>query len=75
MVHQWHNFGEDVYRALQDECEVFIDEIDSSTSEFHLRGIHKRELRATASKVREIAEKHLMSHIIDVSELTNEASD
>jgi hypothetical protein len=57
LVHQFRNFGEDVYRALRDECEVSIQEIDASTSEFHLRGIHKRELRAIAAKVHKIIEK------------------
>ncbi len=74
LVHQWRNFGEDVYRALRDECEVSIHEIDASTGEFHLRGIPKRELRTTAAKVRKIAEKNLMSHIINVSEITDEPS-
>jgi|GEM_PF-5332916 hypothetical protein len=72
LVHQWRNFGEDVYRALRDECEVSIHEIDASVSEFHLRGIHKRDLRTTAAKVRKIAEKNLMSKIIDVSESIDE---
>ena len=29
LVHQWRNFGEDVYRALRDECDVSIEEIDA----------------------------------------------
>lgn len=61
LVHQFRNFGEDVYRALRDECEVSIQEIDTSTSEFHLRGIHKRELRTIAAKVRKIIEKQYQS--------------
>ena len=69
MVHQWRNFGEDVYRELRDECEVSIDEIDASTSEFFLRGIHKRELLTTIAKVRKIAEKSMMSEIISVTEI------
>jgi hypothetical protein len=52
LVHWFHNFGEDVYRALRDECEISIQEIDTSTSEFHIRGIHKRQVRSIAAKVR-----------------------
>jgi hypothetical protein len=57
LVHWFRNFGEDVYRALRDECEVSIREIDASTSEFYIRGIHKREVRTVAAKVRKIIEK------------------
>ena len=71
LVHQWRNFGEDVYRALRDECDVSLAEIDASTSEFFVREIHKRELRNIAARVLKIAEKNLMSQIITVSEITN----
>ena len=43
LVANFRNFGEDVYRALRNECDVSIQEIDASISEFHLRGLHKRE--------------------------------
>ena len=72
LVHQFRNFGEDVYRALRDECDVSIQEIDASTSEFHVRRIHKRELRTVAAKVRKIAEKSLMSALINVSEVPDD---
>src|SRR5262249_11122469 len=71
-VHKFRNFGEDVYRALRDECDVSIQEIDASTSEFHVRGIHKRELRATAARMRKIAEKSLMSELISVTEVPDD---
>jgi hypothetical protein len=57
LVHPFRNFGEDVYRDLRSECKISIQEIDASTSEFHLREIHKRELRTVAARVRKIAEK------------------
>ena len=72
LVHQWGNFGEDVYRALHEECEVSIGEIDASTSEFFVRGIRKRELRTTVARVRKIAEENLMSQIISVSEIPDD---
>ena len=57
LVHQFRNFGEDVYRDLRGECEISIQEIDASTSEFHIRGIQKREVRTIAARVRKIFEK------------------
>ena len=69
-VHQFRNFGEDVYRELREESEVSIEEIDASTSEFHLRGIHKREVRTVAAKVRKIMKKqYQMLPPIEIHEL------
>ena len=58
LVSQFQNFGEDVYRALRDECDISIGEIDHFSGAFHLRGLHKREVRTTAAKVRKFLEKH-----------------
>jgi hypothetical protein len=69
LVHRFHNFGEQVYRALRDECEISLDEIDASTSEFHLHGIHKRDLRTVAAKVRELAEKSKMASLLTIGEV------
>ena len=56
--------------AFRDECEVSIDEIDASTSEFYLHKIHKSDVRTAAAKVRKIAEKNLMAQIVGVVEGT-----
>ena len=72
LIHQWRNFGEGVWRELREQCEVSIDEIDASNIEFFVRGIHKRELRAIAARVRKIAEKNLMSQVISVTEITDD---
>ena len=58
LVHEFRNFGEDVYHALRDEYRVSIEEIDASTREFYLREIPKREVRAVAAKVRKLAEQY-----------------
>ena len=58
LVPNFQHFGEDVYRALRGECEISIEEIDHFVGAFHLRGIHKRDVRSVAAKVRKILEKH-----------------
>jgi len=58
LVSRFQDFGEDVYHALRDECDVSIDEIDHFVGAFHLRSLHKREVRGIAAKVRKILEKH-----------------
>lgn len=42
LVHEFQNFGEELYLALRNECAVSIDEIDASTREFHIRQLPKR---------------------------------
>jgi hypothetical protein len=58
LVPNFQNFGGDIYRELRDECDVSIEEIDHFTGAFHLRGLHKRNVRAITAKVRAILEKH-----------------
>ncbi len=58
LIHDFRNFGEDVYRNLRGDYGVSIQEIDASTTEFHVREIPKREVRRVASAVRNLAEKY-----------------
>jgi hypothetical protein len=58
LVPNFQNFGEDVYCALREECDISIDEIDRLAGAFHLRGLHKRDVRSIAAKVRKILEEH-----------------
>ena len=44
IVHRFRNFGEDVYRALRDSCDIDLDEIDASTHRFLVRGIKARQV-------------------------------
>jgi hypothetical protein len=70
LVPRFKDFGEDVWRALHDECEVSIDEIDHAIAEFHIRRIHKREIRNVTAKVRKILEKkYPMLPPIDIVEV------
>jgi hypothetical protein len=58
LVHEFRNFGEDVFRALCDDFGVSIDEIDASVSKFHVREIPTRKVRTIAAQVRKIAERY-----------------
>jgi hypothetical protein len=58
LVSSFQDFGEDVYHALRDECDVSIDEIDHFVGAFHLRGLHKRDVRTIEAKVRKILERY-----------------
>jgi hypothetical protein len=58
LVHEFRNFGEDVFSALRDDYGVSIDEIDASLSKFHVRNIPTRKVRTVAAQVRKIAEPY-----------------
>ena len=58
IVHRFRNFGENVYRTLKDECSMNIEEIDSATTTFSVRGIHSRDL----NRIKIIIEKELEKH-------------
>jgi hypothetical protein len=74
LVHNFQNFGEDVYRALRDECDVSLHEIDHFTGAFHLRGLPKREVRTVAAKVRKILEKYPGLTEVKISEVSEDHS-
>ena len=58
IVHRFRNFGEDVYRALKDSCNVDLGEIDKATTAFTVRGVHRRDVR----RITKIIEKQLEIH-------------
>ena len=58
IVHRFRNFGEDVYRALRDECSVSIEEIDAATTFFLVRDIHRRDVRRISKIIREQLRQH-----------------
>jgi hypothetical protein len=60
-----------VYTALRDVYAISLKEIDASTSEFHIRRIHRRDLRAVAARVRRLAEPYVNLHPILVQELSD----
>ena len=68
LVHDFRNFGKDIYRALRDNYAVSIAEIDASTREFHLRDVPKREVRTVASRVWKLVERYT-NLVINVDEI------
>lgn len=68
-LHQFRNFGEDVYRDLRNECSVSIEEIDAATTIFYVRDLRAKFVRTAAARVRKIAWKHQMAGMIDVTEI------
>ena len=68
LVHEFRNFGEEIWSALREDYGVSLEEIDASTSEFHLREIPKREVRTVVARVRKLVERY-GNLIINVDEI------
>jgi hypothetical protein len=68
LVHDFRNFGEEVWSALREDYALSIEEIDASTSEFHLREIPKRDVRTVAAQVRKLVGRY-PSLVINVGEI------
>jgi hypothetical protein len=72
LVSEFQNFGEDVYRKLRDECDVSLHEIDHFVGAFHLRGLHKRDVRTMTAKVRKILEKYHALTAVEIYEISDD---
>jgi hypothetical protein len=66
--HLFRNFGEDVFCALRDVCEVSLKEIDESTSSFCVRGIMKKDIQGVSDIIRKIAVKHFFADTLKITE-------
>lgn len=58
VVHRFRSFGEDVFRELQEVCEVRLEEIDRATTSFVLRGIVRRDLGRVTEALRRQLRRH-----------------
>lgn len=58
LIHEFRNFGEDVYRELRNDYTISIEEMNRSTNEFCVKSIPKREVRTLAAKIQKIANAH-----------------
>jgi hypothetical protein len=62
-VHRFRNFGEEVYLALRESCDVSIEEIDAAFDEFHVHRIQDEDVAI----VRRSATNLLSAHHLDDS--------
>ena len=69
VVHRFRNFGEDIYRALRDQCSVSIDEIDASTTSFLVKDIHRQDVRRISKIIREELRRHNLEASATITEV------
>ena len=63
VVHRFRNFGEDIYRALRDSCNVSIHEIDRATTSFMVRDVKAPDV----VDVTQIIHRELRRHFFDTT--------
>lgn len=66
-MHRFRNFGEAVYVALRDRYTIDLAEVDTSTTQFHVRGVPRRSLRATAKEIAEMASTHGLARSVSIN--------
>jgi hypothetical protein len=69
VVHRFRNFGEDIYRALRDQCSVSIDEIDAAKTSFLIRDVHKRNVRRISKIIHDELRRHNFEASATVTEV------
>ena len=75
LVHDFRNFGEDVFRKLRDTCSVSIHEIDNSENTFAVRDIQPSDLAAVTGTITNLARRYGFDDSLVLSKLDRGASD
>jgi hypothetical protein len=63
LTHQFHNFGEDVFRWVRDSSvgEVDLDEVDKSTNKFSIANVKASNCRRVMRWVQEEAVRQFLT--------------
>ncbi|MCB1227739.1 MAG: hypothetical protein KDK99_18115 [Verrucomicrobiales bacterium] len=57
-VHNFRDFGEEVYRAVRDECRIDISEIDSARDRFSIYEIPPNSKGEIVQRIKKLARKY-----------------
>ena len=57
-VHDFRNFGEDVYRTTRDECRIDLEEIDRSENRFSIHELVPKSKGEVIQKIKKLARKY-----------------
>lgn len=75
LIHDFRNFGEDVFRKLRDVCSVNIHEIDNSENTFAVSDIRPGDLAAVTGTITNLARKYGFDGSLVLSALDSGAPD
>ncbi|AHF93970.1 hypothetical protein OPIT5_01640 [Opitutaceae bacterium TAV5] len=57
-IHEFHNFGEDLFRAIRSVCEVDLAEIDRSIDRFSIHGVAPKDKGNVVQAIKKLACKY-----------------
>ena len=58
VVHRFRNLGEAIFRDLQSQGTVDIDEVDRATTHLHIRDIHPRDIGTVKQQIDRLLRQH-----------------
>jgi hypothetical protein len=67
LIHDFRNFGEDVYRALRDRCPISIGEIDHATSRFTIPNVRRRDIGVVSKTIMRLVQKYRFENTLRVT--------
>lgn len=73
MVHQFQNFGEDVYRAMRDVASFDWDEIDRATSTFVAREIRRQDIGTATDALKRVIRRYRWEDVVSFARVDAEA--
>jgi hypothetical protein len=76
MLHQFRNFGEDVYRALKEFCPIsLLQEVDRATSSFVVRGIRRQDIGTVTDAIKRVIRHYRWEDMIRLVRVDREAQE
>ena len=57
-IHRFRNFGEDVWRALESECDLSLDDVDRSIASIEIRGLKAKRIGRAKQTLRSLISSH-----------------
>ena len=74
LVHNFRNFGEDVYRALRDRYPINISEIDRAISCFTIPDVRRTDIGFVSESITRLVKKYRFESTIRVTRLDLQAT-
>ena len=74
MLHEFRNFGEDVYRALKEFCPIsLLQEVDRATSSFVVRDIRRRDIGTVTDAIERVIRHYRWEEVVRLERVDREA--
>jgi hypothetical protein len=76
MVHDFRNFGEDVYRRLREICSIsLLKEVDRATYSFVIRDIRRQDIGTVTAGIKEVIRRYRWEDTVRYRRVDSPGSD